>query len=135
MLENLKNYLNSEKGIASTKAFFDKLKKEKAVLDSQLCRFHNRIKSKDDFAFYVQKVIEKYDSSEYIESSYARGHMPEEKLYFFLFEYASKYGEQVTKEQYELYCNTFTVDAYIIHDYCFYLMNGQGSCIGITEIQ
>lgn len=50
-----------------------------------------------------------------------------------LFAYSKKYGIEGSNIQWELYSNDFTAELYILGNYVFNLMIGQGSCLQIFE--
>lgn len=132
-IKKLKLYLESEEGQKSTQEYFDKIFKREEMEISQLLRFHEKYNDKNKFSKIVEKIISKYDSDKYRNREYNLGREPMEDLYFFLYEYASKYGIGSTDEEFEIHGNNFTSGLYKIHGYFFNLMCGQGSCILISK--
>lgn len=133
MLEKLKEYLESVEGKKETEEYFSNIKNEQEKYDKQLERFHLRIHSISQFTDFVEKVILKYDSDKYRDFWYKKGCEPPEDLYWFLFEYAKKYGRDCDYIEYKTYGNVFTTEMYFIGGYYIYKMNGQGTCIQIKK--
>ena len=133
LITRLKEYLESEEGKKSSEEYFGKIRNRQMMEDSQMDRFHLKYDTSEKFSAIVEKIITKYDSAEYRDKEYKIGREPMESLFFFLFEYAGKYGRKVNKEEYKKYGNTFTSGLYTIHDYYFNLMCGQGSVVHITK--
>lgn len=125
-LENLKNYLESEEGKKVSEEYFNKLNIQEKILESQIERFVK--KYSNNFSIIVDKIIEKYNSREYVLREYRCGYQPRESLYFFLFEMVRKYG--ISSE----FNGDFCIEAYNYQNYHFELWNGQGSCIIINKI-
>lgn len=133
MLEKLKEYLESVKGKKETEEYFNNIKKEQEKYDKQLERFHLRIHSISQFVDFVEKVILKYNSDKYRDLWYKKGYEPPEDLYWFLFNYAKKYGRDCSDLEYKIYGNIFTTAMYFINGYYIYRMDGQGSVIQINK--
>ena len=128
-LENLFEYLDSEEGKIYTNNFFRKLNNEKLIYESQLERFNN----KNNFQEFILKVIKKYESKTYKDKWYKLSIEPPEFFYFFLYDYAEKYGRECNQEEYEKYGNMFTSRMYYYDGYYFNLIHGQGSCVLIFK--
>lgn len=133
MLEKLKAYLDSDEGKKNTEEYFEKLAHKNVIYDSQLVRFHE--KYDDRFVEILEKYINKYDSDEYVNKCYSRGYEPSTPMLFFFFDYAQKYGREVTDAESEKYANIFTGDMAYIHDYVFNKMYGQGCVIQVYKIK
>lgn len=133
LITRLKEYLESDEGKKSSEEYFGKIRNRQLMEDSQMERFHLKYDTSEKFSVIVEKIITKYDSAEYRDKEYKIGREPMESLFFFLFEYAGKYGREVNNEEYKKYGNTFTSGLYTIHDYYFNLMCGQGSVVHITK--
>lgn len=101
MLEKLKKYLESEIGKKETEEYFNNIKIKKEINNKQLERFHLRIHSADQFVEFIEKVISKYNSDKYINFWYNKGYEPPEFLYWFLFDYAEKYGRDCSDLEYD----------------------------------
>jgi hypothetical protein len=128
-LQNVKDYLNSEEGIKSAKEYFNKISNKNKIIENQI----NRLKDSGRFIELLEKSIIKYNSKEYIIKSYKKGIEPPNSLHWFLYKYATIYGEECSGEEFELYGNMFTSDLVYYEGYYFNLMQGQGSCIIITK--
>lgn len=133
MLEKLKEYIKSEEGKKNAEEYFNNIKIKKDKYDKQLDRFHLRIHSTSQFVEFIEKVIIKYNSAKYRDFWYKKGYEPPENLYWFLFDYAKKYGRDCNYLEYKTYGNTFTTAMYFINGYYIFRMDGQGSCIQIEK--
>ena len=133
VLKTFVDYLSSEDGKKSIESYLSDLEKKEQITNSQYERFHNKIYSTESFNDFVERIQTKYKSKKYINHWYGIGIIPPESWYFFLFEYASKYGEECTDEEYEKYGCDFTSAIFKIHNYYFELISGQGSFIHIFK--
>jgi hypothetical protein len=124
------DFLNSEEGEKSIKEFGEKMKREDDRRDRWIEKFKELAESDIDSA--LSKIIEKYDSDEYVKREYSLGYEPRETLLWIAFGYASKYCKECTDEK---YLNMFTDGAYYIGSYVIQVMNGQGSVIKIEKIE
>ena len=127
MIEAFKKSLENEKDEDST--FFEDLEKKRSIEVLQIKRLHKSGK----FVELLEKAIEKYDSEEYVKRWYSRGIEPPETLFSFLFNYASLYGRDCSKKEYEKYGNDFTSELIFCNGYYFNLMFGQGTVILIEK--
>lgn len=134
MLQRLIDHLNTEEGKKSVDDYFDRIIQQEKIEDSQIDRFHIKYNTPEKFSYIVEKILKKYRSKEYVNREYGLGRMPNEELLFFLYNYAKKYGREATDEEFETHGNCFTADLYIIHDYCFNIMNGQGTIIKVEKL-
>lgn len=133
MNTSLKDFLESDEGKKSIEEYSKKMVLNHKIKNSQLDRFHCKIKSSDDFSVFVEKVCDKYDSNKYRNFWYSKGIEPPEPLKFFLMEYAEKYGEDCTEEEFEKYGSIFTGGLFKVHGYYFNLIVGQGSFVHIIK--
>jgi hypothetical protein len=133
LVEDLNKFLDSPEGQKKAEDYFGKIKQREIILDSQLDRFHSNYSNRLDEL--VEKVIEKYDSDKYRDHWYNRGSIPPEDLYFFLYKYAQKWGREATEEEYETIGNYFTSGLYLVGNYSFNRMDGQGSCILVEKVK
>ena len=131
MIEELKKFLNSEEGQQEAEKFFSDLKNQEKIEKLQLERFHEKYSNR--FTEILDKIIIKYESNEYKDREYKIGYEPRKTLYFFMFEYAKKYGREVTDEEYNQYENYFTGEMFYIEGYYIQIMLGQGSIIKINK--
>jgi hypothetical protein len=109
--------------------YYAEMKNQEMILGKQLKRFHE--KYKDNISFVVEKIIKKYDSSDYYNRWIKRGIQPPEDLYWFLLYYAEKYGVEVNENE---NINIFTSEIYQIGNYIIQRMDGQGAVIRIDLI-
>ncbi len=81
---------------------------------------------------YIQKVIDKYSSKSYKDRWYNKGCFPEEELYFWIFDYAYKYGKcwrALSEEVGPGYDSKFVFDNWKV-----ILYNVQGSIVYIKPV-
>jgi hypothetical protein len=126
-------WLKSEEGKKSIEEYFSNIERLEAMKENQLDRFHIKYNTKELFVEFLEKVIIKYNSKEYNDRWYNRGTEPPESLYFFLFNYAQKYGRECDDAEWAKYGNMFSGDLYFIHGYYFNIMHGQGTVIKVTK--
>lgn len=133
MIDFLKNHLETKEGKNKCIEHFAKIVEQDKINNLQLERFH--INYIDRFCEIIEKIIAKYESDEYVNREYKMGREPNTTLYFFLFEYAEKYGRKCNKAERKKYGNSFTSDIFYINGYYIQLMNGQGSVIKINKCE
>ena len=133
--EALKNLLETEEGKKSWEDWEITLRKEQEVYNNQLQRAFNKFGV--NISNIVEKIIAKYDSDKYRYFWWKKGCEPPEDLYFFLFDYAQKYGVVVDEnspiEQRKL-ANMFTSEMYYLDGYVFNKINGQGTCVLVEKV-
>lgn len=133
LLEKLKAHLESEEGKKSMEEYVRKMARIRELRDSWVERLHKNYSNR--FSEILNKVIEKYDSDDYVKREYSLGYEPREPLFSLFFEYAEKYGRECTEVEWELYGNMFTGELYCCNGYYFNMMHGQGTVIKVmTEI-
>jgi hypothetical protein len=130
---DLKEYFNNPINQKVIDDYIVKIELEKEIKEERLTKFHLKMKNKTVFVNFVEKVIAKYKSNDYIERYINRGIQPEEALFYFLFEYAEKYGRKCNENEWKLYGNDFTSQLFFINGYYFNWMNGQGSIIKVMK--
>ena len=117
-----------------TEDFDDYIKSQESkikIRESQLDRFYNIcINNKQFLDNFIKKVNEKYS---YRNRESKSGRIPSEYLISFLFEFAEKYGEEASDEEYNQYDNQFTTALFKYDNYYFHLMQVQGSAIHIFK--
>lgn len=128
-LDNLKAWFDSDEGKKSISDYADKLRREDEIMDKQFERFKRLI----NFGEFTEKVILKYSSKKYRDRWYNRGIEPPESLYWFLFEYAERYGRKCSRKEWNTYGNVFSSSLYFCNGYYFNRMDGQGSVIKIIK--
>lgn len=129
-LKKLQEFLESEEGQKRIADFANKLEREEEIVTRQLERFKDRL---GNFEQFTEKVIEKYSSDKYRHSWYSRGIEPPEDLFWFLFQYAEKYGRECNEEEWNQYGNMFTSALFFCNGYYFNRMDGQGSVIQVMK--
>ena len=134
-LEKIKKHFESEEGQKSLNEFVIKIEMEVKIKECQLNKFHLKFGNKIKFTAFLKKVIKKYNSELYKNRWCNRSIEPPEDLFWFLFYYAEKYGNECNKSEHEKYGNMFTSALFGIHNYIFNRMDGQGSIIQITNIE
>jgi hypothetical protein len=128
-LQKLRDWLNSEEGKKSITDYAEKINKKEEIIIKQLERF-NRL---GNFEQFTEKVIAKYNSDKYRDSWYGRGIEPPEDLFWFLFNYAEKYGRECNEEEWEQYGNVFSSALFFCNGYYFNKMDGQGTVIKVIK--
>jgi len=113
----------------SAKEYFKKLKQKQDIKDFQL----KRLSERNDIPELIEKSIIKYRSDKYKNKWFNRGYEPPDTLFYFLFDYALKYGRECTKEEWDKYSNQFTGELLYTNGYYINLMIGQGSFIIIEK--
>jgi hypothetical protein len=130
MVEKLREFLDTEEGKKSIEEFGNKIKREEERKDRWIEKFKKLAES--DIDAYLEKLIEKYDSDEYVRREYSLGYEPRESLLWIALGYAKKYCKECEDEK---YLNMFTGEAYYIGSYVIQVMNGQGSVVKIEKIE
>lgn len=108
-------------------------RKKDNTRESQLERFHVRAENIGWFCDIVDRIITKYQSDEYCDKWYGLGKEPPEELYWFLFQYAMRYGRECNEAEWRRYGTEFTSGMFFIHGYYISRLDGQGSCIIIDK--
>jgi hypothetical protein len=129
IVEKLREFLDTEEGKKSIEEFGNKIKKEEERKDRWIEKFKKLAES--DIDAYLEKLIEKYDSDEYVRREYSLGYEPRESLLWIALGYAKKYCKECTDEK---YLNMFTGEAYYMGSYIIQVMHGQGSVIRIDKM-
>lgn len=132
LTKEFEDYLNSPEGIAA----MDKLDRKSKRKEGRIDRFNKYIQENDNFDDVMQKIINKYNSIEYKNREWKACREAQTVLYFFMYDYAKKYGRPVVDKELEIVDpSMFTYDVFVIHGYAFELINGQGSFIHVTKIK
>lgn len=135
LLDELKKSFESEEGKKSWEDWLNKINNQDAIYNSQLERAYKRYGL--NITEIVEKIIKKYESDSYRDFWWKKGFEPPESLYFFLFDYAAKYGVIVDENspiEHQKCANVFTSGIYYLDGYVFNKMNGQGTCVLINKI-
>ena len=128
-LKKIDEWFDSEEGKKSIAEFAEKIEREEGIKTNQL----ERLNKSGKFIELTEKAIEKYSTDKYINSWYKRGIEPPESLFWFLFEYAEKYGRECEEQEWKQYGNMFTSSLFFINGYYFNRMDGQGSVIKVVK--
>jgi hypothetical protein len=132
-LEKMKDWLDSEEGKLSMEKFIEEKKVSSQKLQKSLENFHEKYKEEKKFKNFVERVIAKYDSDDYVRYWYSKGIEPPEELFWYFFEYARKYGRECTERELTEHANMFTSEIFYARGYFFNRMDGQGSVIKVTR--
>jgi len=124
-------FFDSEEGKEKVRQYFDGIKQRENIANNQIERLKG--KSPEYFIQFTKQVIEKYNSIEYNDRWYKRGIEPPQDLFWFLYEYAKKYGRECTEQEWEKLSSMFTSDLRFCEGYYFERMDGQGSVIDIRH--
>jgi len=130
MFENLKAFLETDKGKESIKRFQEKLQREQDHEDRWVEKFKTRCENDLDLA--IETLLKKYDSDEYVNKEYKLGYEPREKLLWLVWSYAKTYCKECEDDS---YANMFTGSMYYIGSYVIQIMHGQGSALRIDKIK
>lgn len=128
-LKKIDEWFESEEGKNSITKFTEKIEREERIKTNQLERLYKSGK----FIEFTENVIEKYNTDKYKDSWYKRGYEPPESLFWFLFDYAEKYGRECDEQELEQYGNMFTSCLFFVNGYYFNRMDGQGSVIKVIK--
>ena len=131
MLKKIDEWFESEEGKKSIDKFLEKIEREKTIKNNQL----ERLNRSGKFLELTKKAIAKYNTTEYRDSWYKRGIEPPESLFWFLFEYAEKYGRECEEQELKKYGNMFTSSLFFLNGYYFNRMDGQGSVIKVVKAE
>ena len=131
-LKEWSEWLDSEAGQKSLSNYVEKINNENVIKESQLARFNTKFGGLL-FSEIIEKIQAKYESDKYINYWYSKGFEPPKSLYFFLLDYAEKYGREATEKEYEEFGNMFTSSMFVCNDYFVSRMDGQGSVVHIWK--
>lgn len=127
-LDKIKEWFDSDEGKASIEKYAKELEFKQQLNEKYINYIHKNWSHRIDEA--IEKVMAKYESDEYVRGEYKRGYEPRRPIYYLLYEYAEKYGEECHDED---YINDFTGGIYYLGSYVIQIMHGQGSVIRIDE--
>jgi hypothetical protein len=135
-LDALRKFKDSDEGKEWLKKYWEEQQQKEELYASQVERFYQ--KHKANMPTIIEKIMAKYESSEYIRREYKIGYQPREDLYWVLESIASKYGTEVklNKKNAKKYpqLNMFTGSACVFEGYLFQVMHGQGSVVRIYKL-
>lgn len=131
LLTKMQEFFDSEECDAKIQTWADKINQKNTVLNNQLDRFH--LKYGHILNDVITKLQSVYESDAYYYKWMNKGIIPPESLYWFIFEYAQKYGKEASQNEYNEYGNMFTTTMYVINDFIISRMDGQGSIIRIIK--
>lgn len=115
-------------------SYFEKLEREENILNYQIDKWRDKILDKKFIDPVIKKIIQKYDSDEYVNKEYKKGFIPREGLFWFLYNFTKKYGDKATDEEFEKHSSMFTSEIYFLHNWIIERIDGQGSSILIKKI-
>ena len=130
MLQKLIDFTNSPEGQEFIKKqkehqkFLEELKNEKLAWFDSI--------GSEKRSYYINKIIKKYKSDSYIKRWMNRGIFPPESLYWYIYDYAYKYGKcwrAIPDEVGPGYDSKFVFDEWKV-----LLYNGQGSIVIIEPL-
>jgi hypothetical protein len=114
--------------------------REEIIQEEKLIDLHiKRIQTlfeKNGVNSFIQKVKEKYNSDSYKDREYSLGREPENLLYYVIFSYAQEHEKALIIPDNDDFC--FTQDLYLVGDYIFEKVCGQGcyiACYSIKEFK
>ena len=128
MLEQLKNFLDSEEGKKSVSEFAKKYARDLDHKARWVEKFKERCEG--DLNGSLKKLMDKYYSDEYRNREHKMHVEPREPLLWLAYEYSSKYCKPYRGKK---HWNMFTADAYHFGSYVIQLMIGQGSALRIDK--
>jgi hypothetical protein len=135
-LSALTKFLESEEGKESMKKYWEEIEQKEKIYASQVERFY--LKWKYHMPFIIDLIMNKYESSEYVNREYKLGYEPRQDLYWVLNSIAEKHGVKIilNKKNAKKYptLNMFTGSAYTFEGYLFQVMHGQGSVVRIDKL-
>jgi glucan phosphorylase len=126
MINRLIEILQSEEGKAATKKFVEEMYFQENVFKPN---WIERIKKKiDEFGadYVIEKLLDKYDSNDYVNREYRCGREPMEILLYTLLDYARVYCKPSDEDN---HWGMFIEEVYYIGSYVIELAIGQGSKI------
>lgn len=127
--ERLRDFLDSKEVQIRITDFIERHNREVEVNNKQLERL-NRL---GNFKQFTKKVVKKYYSDKYRDYWFNRGFEPPRGLFWFLFDYAEKYGRECSEDEWRQYGNYFTSALFFCDGYYFNRMDGQGSIIKVIK--
>jgi len=127
ILEKLQEWFDSEVGQKEMGDNLNNLQKQERILNRQL----DRLYKSGRFLELTKKAVDKYNSNEYQDRWFNRGIVPPETLFWFLYEYAKKYGRECSKEEWDKYSNCFTTSLYNVDNVYLSKVDGQGGFIQV----
>ena len=107
--------------------------KRMLIRDQRLIKFDEKIKGGFDYDNFVRMIMNKYNSKEYREREFTKNREPMESLYYFLYDHAARFGDELNAEELSCYKNDFTVGIFKVGNYIYNKMNGQGGCIQVFD--
>ena len=136
-MKAIHDHFNSEEGKKSMEEYFSNIEARQKIKDQQVKRIHRIYGNNIDS--FIEKLNAVYESKTYRDKWFSKGCEPPERLYWYLLDYAKKYGEKINrktnKDLLETYGNMFTSSIYKVGSYVIQRMDGQGSVIRIDKIK
>ncbi len=128
-IRKMGEWFESEDGEKYISDFIERRNRIQNIKNKQFERLNNF----GNFELFIENVISKYESKQYKDRFYNRGVVPPCDLFWFLFEYAEKYGRCCDEKEWKTYSNKFTSALFFRNGYIFHKMDGQGSVIEILK--
>lgn len=134
MFQKFEECLNNPKGEKTLNEYCAELNQKAEMVQSQIERAYLRYNSQG--SKIIERIIEKYESKDYAERHAHTGDIPSSlgNLYWFIYQYAQKYGSDPSQEIVEKYTSPFTCDMRCLYGYLIEYLNGQGGAILITKL-
>jgi hypothetical protein len=132
MLDRLIEILQSEEGKTSIDKFVQKMYFEENVFKPN---WVERIKKKIDEHgpdYVIEKLLNKYGSTKYIDREYRLGREPDDALLYHLLNYSRKYCQRSIEDT---HWGMFIEEVYYIGSYVIKLAIGQGSMVILEKIK
>lgn len=128
ILQNLKNFLDSEEGKKSMDAFRAKMRRQEGIVGKAASYIDSLEQS--DFESKLKRQIEKHDS-DYEDKCYKKGYMPHaNNVISLLFEAAEIRGEQYP-EILDEFDASFGASTIVYKEHYFNWIHGQGTVLRI----
>lgn len=112
--------------------YAEKMNNQNLIKESQLVRFNEKFGGVI-FSEIIEKIQSKYESDKYIDYWYRKGFEPPKSLYFFLLDYAEKYGRKATKKEYKEFGSMFAFSMFVCNGFFFSRIDSQGSAVHIWK--
>ncbi len=131
-LKKLREHLDTPECQERMDKYAQKIVNNRKIAILQIARAYKKYDS--IFVELVEKIIDKYNTKQYINRWRSRGYEPPERLLYFILDYVRNYGEEVDSiKEIKKYGNMFTTELYKYKGYYIGLMQGQGSTVIITK--
>jgi hypothetical protein len=131
VFEDLLKWVNSEEGIKALEVERQKLLFLDELSDKYIDKLHSM--SLENRSELIDKIITKYESDEYKDREMFKLHYePRNTLYWYLDDYAEKYGEELPNEENNPFPHSIRM---IDNKYIVRKMYGQGTVIDVWKVE